>query len=76
MHLGETSHWLWTCKAWERVKCGSTAKASEGTGRLMLKVAAVLAVTLVHSGPQSVRLVVEDQLKDGIVILALHPLKT
>lgn len=38
----------------------------------MQKVAALHALTLGHFGPQSVRLVVEDLLKDGTMLFALY----
>ena len=67
MRLEGMSRWHWTCRAWDRGKCGSMAKASEGTGRLMRKEAARRAVTPALSGLQSATLNAVDLLKDGIV---------
>lgn len=67
MPLEEMSLLPWTCRAWEGVKYGSMVKASEDTGRFMLKVAAILVVTLGHTGLESVKVIAADQLKDGIV---------
>ena len=73
MHLGEMSHWPWTCRAWERVKYGSMVKALEDTGRFMQKVA-LLVVTLGHTGPETVKLIAVDQLKNGIISILCQSL--
>ena len=65
MHLKEMSHWLWTWKAWGRVKCGSTGKALEDIGQLMLVVNVRGAAILEDLILPSVKLDVASLPKDG-----------
>ena len=65
MRLKETSHLLWTCKAWERVKFGSMGKVLADIGQHLLMVNATVATMPEHSAHLSVNLGAANLPKDG-----------
>lgn len=65
MHPKEKSRWLWTCKVWGKAKFGSTGKASEDIGQLMLVVNVMDAAMLGDSNLPSVKSDAASLPKDG-----------